>query len=72
MTHENLLSEGLVTVKEAALFLRLSRSTLYNLMDQGKLCYVRINGSRRIPKKALSLIAKSHLINFEVMLLSGN
>jgi len=72
MTQDQLVSEGLVTVKEAAAFLRLSRSTLYNLMDQGKLCYVKINGSRRIPKNALGILAKTHLINSEIMLLSGN
>jgi excisionase family DNA binding protein len=56
-----LVSDGLVTVPEAAAFLRLSRSTLYALMERGDLPYVRIGAARRIPKRALVALASSHL-----------
>ncbi len=50
---ETLVGDGLLTVSEATAFLRLSRSTLYTLMDAGELAYVRIGRSRRIPRRAL-------------------
>lgn len=53
MNMEDLLADGLVDVKEAAEFLRISRSTVYTLMDAGKLGYVKIGAARRIPKRAL-------------------
>lgn len=57
----DLVSDGLVTVPEAAAFLRVSRSTIYVLMDRGDLPYVRIGSARRIPKKALVTLASSCL-----------
>lgn len=56
-----LVSDGLVTVPEAAAFLSLSRSTLYALMERGDLPYVRIGAARRIPRKALVALALSNL-----------
>jgi excisionase family DNA binding protein len=56
-----LVSDGLVTVPEAAAFLSLSRSTLYALMERGDLPYVRIGAARRIPRKALIALASSNL-----------
>lgn len=46
-THKG-LSNGLKTVPEVAAYLNVSRSTVYNLMDQGKLRWVKIGGSRRV------------------------
>lgn len=57
----DLVSDGLVTVPEAAAFLRVSRSMIYVLMDRGDLPYVRIGSARRIPKKALVALASSCL-----------
>lgn len=48
-----LVEAGFVTVVEAATFLSLSRSTLYELMDAGKLPYSHVGRTRRIPKQAL-------------------
>ena len=55
--HAELVADGLMTVREAAVFLRLSRSTVYTLMDQGELPYVKLGRSRRIPKRALIELA---------------
>lgn len=44
----------LLTVAEAGSLLRVSRSTIYQLMDAGQLTYVRIGTRcRRVPKEAL-------------------
>ena len=52
-----LVEDGLVTVSEAAAFLRLSRSNLYLLMERGELPFVKIGRSRRIPRRALVQLA---------------
>jgi excisionase family DNA binding protein len=56
-----LVEDGLVTVSEAAGFLRLSRSTLYTMMDSGEIAYVKIHRARRIPKRALIELAAREL-----------
>ena len=68
---ESLVADGLMTVFEAAAFLRLSRSTLYNLMDSGRLAYVRLVGdgrraARRIPRNAVIALAAAHLVGGDV------
>lgn len=58
---DELLAEGLLTVAEAASFLRLSRSKVYGLMETGTLRYVLIGRSRRIPRRAVIDLAASGL-----------
>ena len=53
----DLVADGLLTVREAAGFLRLSRSTIYLFMDRGELVFVKLGRSRRIPKRALVELA---------------
>ena len=60
-TPEALVQDGLLTVPEAIAFLRLSRSTLYSLMELGELAYIQIGRARRIPKQALVGLAVTHL-----------
>lgn len=62
MSEITFASEGLVTVKEAARFLSLSRSTLYQMMDKGELRYAKIGGSRRIPRQVLKNLAQDCLL----------
>lgn len=50
---QSIFDEGLVTVAEAAAFLRISRSQLYELLNRGEIPSIRILSSRRIPKKGL-------------------
>ena len=54
---EALVTEGLLTVKEAAAFLSISRSKLYELMDHGELPFVKIGRSRRVPRQAVVELA---------------
>ena len=56
-----LVADGLVTVQEAAQFLSISRSKLYELMDNGELTFVKLGRSRRIPRRALVDLAASGL-----------
>ena len=55
------MADGLMTVQEAAEFLRLSRSSLYTMMDSGELAFVKLGRSRRIPKRALVELAAREL-----------
>jgi excisionase family DNA binding protein len=51
---------GLARVRDAEDFLNVSRATVYNLMENGTLKYVKIGRSRRIAWDALEeLVAKS-------------
>ena len=49
------LSGNLLTILEACEATRLSRSTVYQLLDSGRLASVRIPGvrARRIPRQAI-------------------
>ena len=46
-------NEGFARVLEAAAFLRVSRATIYKIMDNGGLKYAKIGRSRRIPWRSL-------------------
>ena len=50
---KDVVADGLVTIPEAADFLRISRAMLYKLMDRGELPYVKIGRSRRVPRRAV-------------------
>lgn len=54
----SIYADGLVTVAQAASFLGISRSHVYALMDDGLLVFSKIGRSRRIPKRALLMLAK--------------
>jgi excisionase family DNA binding protein len=56
---------GLVTVADAAKYLAVSRSKLYEEMDAGRLAYVKLGRARRIRRAALE-----HLI--EVSTVGGH
>lgn len=60
-SNENLCALGLLTVPEAASFLRISRSKLYLLMKNGELPFVRLGGCRRVPKLAVVQIAERNV-----------
>ena len=54
---EELCRDGLMTVIEAAGFLRLSRSNLYLMMKRGELPSISLGRSRRIPRRAVIALA---------------
>lgn len=56
----DLMGEGLLSIKEAMTFLGVSRQTVYNLMDDGRLPFVVVRGfrGRRIPKAVLKIFAE--------------
>ena len=56
-----LVADGLMTVKECAEFLHLSRSSVYELMNSGDLCYAKLGRSRRIPRRAVVELAACEL-----------
>jgi len=61
----DLLSEGLLDVREAENFSGLKKSKLYNLMQTGELAYVKIGSARRIPRKALVNLMAKNLVQRE-------
>ena len=56
-----LVADGLLTVREAAAFLGISRSSLYVLMDRGELPFAKIGRSRRVPRRAVIELAAREL-----------
>lgn len=60
--NRDMVAEGLTTVAGGARFLDISRSKMYTEMDAGRLPYVKIGKSRRIPKRALRDFAAENLI----------
>ncbi len=54
---EDLVAEGLLTIAAAAEFLSISRSKLYEMMDEGELQFVKIGRSRRVPRRAVTELA---------------
>ena len=58
---DELVQDGLVSVREAIAFLHLGRSTLYVLMERGELPYACIGSRRLIPRRALVGLAANRL-----------
>ena len=56
-----LVEDGLLKVRQAAAFLGISRSTVYVLMNEGQLAYVKLGKSRRIPRRAVVELAAREL-----------
>lgn len=52
------IQPALATVAEAAEFLNVSRSFVYERMDDGKLAYIKIGRCRRIPWDELRRVAE--------------
>jgi len=71
MTPEELCSDGLLSVKDAAKFLGVSRSKFYELIDSGLLPFAQFMGeirarhAKRIPKRALIEFAARSLVKAE-------
>lgn len=59
---DEVVADGLLSVREAARFLGISRSTLYELMESGRLQYVKLGRARRVPRRALVALAAGNLL----------
>jgi excisionase family DNA binding protein len=62
ITKEEMIGAGLQRVSQAAQFLGISRSKIYELMNEGRLPYVLIGRSRRVPIMAVQALALENLI----------
>jgi excisionase family DNA binding protein len=60
---EELVSDGLLKIADAARFTGLSVSKLYALMATGELAFTRIGRARRIPKLGLIRLAARNLVD---------
>ena len=58
----SLVEDGLLTVREAQEYCRLSRSDLYARMERGELAYVKLGRRRLIPRRALIQLAGQNLV----------
>lgn len=61
-SNRELVAEGLQRISEAARFLGISRSLVYQLINAGDLPTVRIGRSRRIPTNAVLELAANRLV----------
>ena len=52
-----LVRDGLMTIKEAAEFLSVSRTKLYDLMNRGEISWRKIGRARRVPRRAVEEFA---------------
>ena len=59
---DEILGEGLLTIIDAAEWLAISRSAVYQLLNTGEIAYVRIGADRRIPRRALVEYANARLV----------
>lgn len=57
----DLTQDGMLGIRDAASFLGLPRSTLYTLMNDGRLAWAKVGRRRLIPKRALIAFAASAL-----------
>ena len=58
---ETIVGDGLLTIKQVAEWLQLSRSRIYELLADGSLPSVTIGRARRIPRRALIELASRDL-----------
>jgi excisionase family DNA binding protein len=59
---DDVIADGLRTIQEGHEFTRLSRATLYGMMERGELEYVKLGRRRLIPFRALVALARRGLV----------
>jgi excisionase family DNA binding protein len=57
-----MIRDGFANIDDAGKFLRLSRATLYKLMENGSLAYAKMGRARRVPWRALHEYAQKSLV----------
>jgi helix-turn-helix protein len=63
MTSEEMVADGCVGIAEAQSFTGVKRTTLYALMGAGRLPFIKLNGRRLVPRRALVSLLASGLAN---------
>lgn len=61
MTKTEILAEGLERVSQAAQRLGINRNTLYEWIKEGKIPFTCINGTYRVPRRAVSEMLENGL-----------
>jgi excisionase family DNA binding protein len=56
------LSDGLMTIEEACDFAKVSRSSLYVLLQRHQITSVKLGKSRRVVKTALIAFLRDHIV----------
>jgi excisionase family DNA binding protein len=64
--HEDILMDGLMTVREVADFLRVSQDKVQDLIKSGRLPSVKIDRCRRIPRRGLAEFLATRLVGASV------
>jgi excisionase family DNA binding protein len=59
---QTVIRDGFAEVAEAQQYLKLSRATIYSLMESKQLAYARFGRTRRIPWRSLYEYAAGHLV----------
>lgn len=59
---DEMVRDGFAEVAQAQEYLRLSRSSIYKLMEKGDLLYARFGRTRRIPWRSLREFAARQLV----------
>jgi excisionase family DNA binding protein len=62
IANSDLVRDGLDRVSEAAKFLCVSVSTVYDMMSRGLLPFVKLGKSRRVPHLAVVELAAKNLV----------
>lgn len=57
------LTEGVMTVRDACRFLSIGRTQLYQLMKSGRLPWVSLGSCRRIPRRAVMQLLADGLVS---------
>jgi excisionase family DNA binding protein len=66
---EDMVSQGMLKMKEVAEFLGISKSEVYNMVAEGRLPYVpygRTGKAKRVPRKAVIDYAARNLVSATV------
>jgi excisionase family DNA binding protein len=63
----NWCDDGALPIPSAAEFLGVARSTVYGLMQDQQLPYVKIRGARRIPRKALVAFLEKNMVGGQAL-----
>ena len=62
-----LLEEGTLTLRDAAKHVGISKASIYTLMNAGRLPWVKLGRRRLIPRRAISSVLVSGLIDADLV-----